>query len=267
MLGSKTDAWIQISSGVATPIFLVFDFDLTSRTEAGFRDFARLLPQPLTIFQATQPPDSFSAVPPPRRYLDWWCEDIRDRGTRIGAVLGYCAGAVFASAVADELEVLHGTRPMVVLFNPGKPSPVTLSRDFESVIASMSPLTPDERAAAYREAHLVIHDEHNDFSSAADEISRLYGKFCSFAVERLSMGQDIGVAMAAVFRSYLSYLSAAREIEYRSAWHTAVALNSVEGDGDLDFARKIFPFPVSRGDLLRTREVAQVAYGLMRSGA
>jgi hypothetical protein len=67
-----------------------------------------------------------------------------------------------------------------------------------------------------------------------------------------------------VFRSYISYLLAARQLSYRAAWAGAVTLNSAEEEaGDIVFGRNVITFPVSRGDLLRTHEVADTAYGLL----
>jgi hypothetical protein len=161
---SKADAWIQISSGGTTSVFLAFDSDLTSRSEATFRDLVRMFPAPLTVLQATQPPGSFSAALPAGRYLDWWREGIACVDARIGAILGYCAGSVFASAMADELEVRQGARPAVVLFNPGKPALATLDRDSD----------------------------------------------------------------------HISYLGAARRLDCGAAWAAAIALNSAEGDADVN---------------------------------
>jgi hypothetical protein len=267
MLGCKSDAWIQLSSGNATSVFLAFDFDLTSRSEATFRDLVRMFPAPLTVLQATQPPESFSTALPAARYLDWWREGIACVDVRISAILGYCAGSVFASAMADELEVCQEARPTVVLFNPGKPTVVTLERDFRAIIAGMSSLTATEQAAAYQEVSILVQGSYAEFPRTADEMMLIYARLCKMVFARLNIHDDAGEALLGVFRSYLSYLSAARQLKCGVAWPAAVALNSSERDEDTNFTRSKIPFPVSRSDLLRTREVAQITYDLLTSGA
>lgn len=256
------DGWTRISSGRPGPAFLAIDFDLTSRRDAGFRDLVKLFPEPLNVFQTAQPSESFRKFLPVSRYLDWWHADPSISSAGIGGILGYCAGATFVPAMADEIEYRQGTRPMAILFNPGKPDLATLIRDFRMAVTALSPLTPTEQEMAWREAEFLTGHEE-EFRVAADHIMLLYSKFSQIAFARLGIDNDVGESLAGVFRSYLSYLCAARELEYQPGCPAATALHSAEWNHDAELTPRARPFPVSRDDLLRTPAVAELTFDML----
>jgi hypothetical protein len=168
---------------------------------------------------------------------------------------------VFASAIADEIERRQGTRPVALLFNPGKPDPVTLISDFRAAITALSSLTPAEQEMAWREAEFLAGGAEQ-FPLVADQIMLLYRRFSRTAFARLGIGADVGESLIGIFRSYLSYLCAARELEYGPGWSAATALHSAEGDHP-GFSRQAHSFPASRDNLLRTSAVAKLTFDLL----
>jgi hypothetical protein len=187
MAQPKPGIWNQISSGSSPSIFLAFDFHLSSRREAGFRDLVKLFPEPLNVFQTAQPSGSLSVGSSPEGYLDWWCEGIRGQEPRVGAVLGYCAGSLFAAGMADRIDARTGVRPAVIFLNPEKPSVATVSRDFNGLIATMSSLTPFEKEAALHDAGLASKAAADEFDTVASELMRLHERYCSIVFERMNI--------------------------------------------------------------------------------
>jgi hypothetical protein len=258
--------WIPISEGEPDrPVVLAVDFDATGRKDATFRDLVQLLPAPLTVWLAARPPDSGAEDLPPSEYLEWWAGDSLQPPVQVGAVLGYCAGSLFASALADEIERRQGTRPKVVLFNPGTPDASTLGRDYRSTIASMSLLSQEERTTFIERA-----DKHIDASGATfDEVSNtifdLFGEASRIMFQRADIDADIGEELIGVFRSYISYLRAARRLEHRREWASAWAVVSHEHTQETAFTTSEIRSETAREFLLNDPAVALATFRLIGS--
>jgi hypothetical protein len=265
---SLSQQWITISDGgPAQPIVLAVDFDATGRKDATFRDLVQLLPRPLTVWLSAQPPDSHRKALPPSEYLAWWADDSLRPPVSVGAVLGYCAGSLFASALADEIEQRQGFRPRVVLFNPGKPDATTLWRDFDGVIQSMSLLTGEERSAFLERGRKEIDADQASFDEVSDAIFELYGEASRITFQRGGIDADVGEELIEVFRSYISYLRATRDVEYREEWAEAAALVSRGHTQESAFTRTEIRSEVGREHLLGDRDVAQAVFRLIDSEA
>src|SRR5258708_38722188 len=114
-MATASEAWTHISGSGGDSVVLAVDFDGSGRREATFRDLVKLLPEDLDVWHAVPPEDSHVPGLPPEHYVDWWRGGT---GRPVRAVLGYCAGSVYASALADALEADRGARPPGVLFHP-----------------------------------------------------------------------------------------------------------------------------------------------------
>ncbi|MFI5780653.1 hypothetical protein [Nocardia sp. NPDC051570] len=251
--------WRQLSVGEGESVVLAVDFEQTSRVEAGFRDLIARFPEPLTVWQAVQPPSGSSA----EDYIAWWSTELDSEDANVVAVMGYCAGSVFASAVADEIERRRGLRPLTVVFNPGRPSKDSVDRDFRAIIGSLSPLSADERAEVIDTANDILRRWDRDPGTTIDRLLALYRAQTGIAFERAGVAADVGQELVDVFRSYTAYLRAAHQITPRSSWSVATAVCSIEGDGEPGFAEWTIPIATSRQDLLRSETVARTVFELL----
>lgn len=247
--------WTRVSDEGGNRRVLAVDFDGSGRPEATFRDLARLLPGHFDVWHAVAPPDSYRMGEPADRYLTWWGDYLRCDQEPVAAVLGYCAGSMFASALADRIEATAGRRPAVLLFNPGAPSVDTIHRDFDGIIGSMPTLNHAERCEMPRRSR-EIRDRHNgDFERVSCEFAAMYLRACETVFGRLGIDPDICDELTGLFQAYLRYLSAARQIPRQSGWKSASSLCSIEHVGT-GFTDREIVFDLRRSELLRSRKVA-----------
>ncbi|WP_051753601.1 hypothetical protein [Streptosporangium amethystogenes] len=260
--------WSTVSdNGLTRPVVLAVDFDATGRREATFYDLVQLFPGPLTVWLSAQPPKGYDESLSPDEYLAWWAGDSLGASVRVGAVLGYCAGSLFASALADEIERRQAFRPRVVLFNPGKPNATTLNRDFDGTIRSMALLTSEERSAFLEKARIRLDAPFASFDDACEVVLDLYGQASRVTFSRAGIDLDVGEELLGVFRSYASYLRAAHQVEYRPEWAEAAAVLSREHPGEPAFTRTHIRSEVGREHLLGDPGVARTAFRLIESEA
>jgi hypothetical protein len=263
---SDSPAWTRIRDGVADPVILAVDFDGSGRREATFRDFAKILPGEFPVWHAVAPPDDGDTPLAPDQYVDRWLALPGGPRTGVQAVFGYCAGSVFASALADALGGRDGARPPVVLFNPGVPTVATLDRDFGGVVAGLTILTDDERAVLQGRAGSIRKDHGEDFPEVCRQYLALYLEACATSFERFGIDAEVGAELTQLFRRYIRYLAAADDIGYRDHWGQAIALTAREQAGN-GFAAEERVLDLTRADLLRDTTTAQLTFRLLRAGA
>jgi len=262
---AESPGWTRVAGRPGGRTVLAVDFDGTVRGEATFRDLARSLPDDIEFWHATVLDTRRGDTVDSARYLDWWL-NTPAADTGIVAVLGYCAGSVFASALADALKARSGRRPPTLLFNPGVPTVATLERDFRGVVESMTALTQDERDALHSRTADALKRCGPDFDAAGAELSAIYLDACSTVFERWGIEDDIGEELGDLFRSYVFYLTAARQIERSPAWSSALSVTSRDQAGS-GFTDHETSFDLARSDLLRSQEVVSAVYGVLAAEA
>ncbi|MFE5587736.1 hypothetical protein [Kitasatospora sp. NPDC056531] len=248
---SASQGWDRLVRGRQGALVLAVDFDGSTRQEATFRDLARLLPDQLDVWHAVPPTADAEHAD---EYLAWWLESLPRPGERVSAVLGYCAGGVYAAALADAIELRQEVRPEVVLFNPGAPNTTTLSRDLFGALGSMTVLDEDEQQRFRRRAERIVEQHTGGFAALAEEFATVYVDACRVAFERWGIEGEVGDELMGLFRAYARYLSAARRLERRPRWADALSLNSADHVGG--FTGRETSFDSSRADLLRSPTVA-----------
>lgn len=261
---STSPGWTRLGAGPSGRLVLAVDFDGTGRQEATFRELVRLLPDGLGL-------DVWHAVPPrdpgdltPDSYLRWWLETPEREARKVEAVFGYCAGSVFACALADVLETRQGRRPAVVLFNPGPPSVATVSRDLGGAIRGMEALTGEERDALHRRVAELREEHGEDFEKVGKRFAELYREASKVVFERWEVDEDVGEELTGLFRAYVAYLAAARALVPAESWGSAASLTAAEQRGS-GFTDHEVVFDLPRGELLRSPDVASAVGGLLQA--
>lgn len=262
--GIVPPGFIGLEPGANEYLVVAVDFDLTSRGEAGFRDLATLLPEPVTVWLTAQPPASVADTASGAAYTAWWWDRLAASGAQIDAVLGYCAGSVFACALADEVARRQGRRPATVVFNPGRPTRDSVFRDMRSTLTSLSSLSAAERDDLIGAASALLEEWPRDIPSILDRLLALYRDAASDAFERVGIAPDVGAELIDVFASYTAYLRAASSIAPHPHWSSATAVISVEDDGEPGFTAQRIPTAIGRRDLLRTPQVARLVLNAMQ---
>ncbi|MFI7669477.1 hypothetical protein [Nocardia sp. NPDC049526] len=256
--GIVAPGFTELTPGASEFLVVAVDFDLTTRGEAGFRDLAALLPDSVTVWLTAQPPASVADTASGEAYTAWWRERLDASGAQIDAVLGYCAGSLFACALTDEVARQDGRRPATVVFNPGRPTRDSVFRDMRTTLASLSPLSAAERDDHIDEARALLREWPRDIPGVLDRLLALYRNAAHAAFERVGIAPDVGAELIDVFASYTAYLRAASTMAPRPQWSSATALISVEDDEDPDFTAHRVHTTVGRRDLLRTPEAARL---------
>lgn len=262
--------WLHLSGSGGSGHVLAIDFDGSGRQEATFRDLARLLPAHLSVWHALAPPDAYQTARPgpgqlAERYLAWWGGCLPCEHAAVAAVLGYCAGSVYASALADRIEATGCPRPTVVLFNPGPPSVDTVHRDVSGIVASITILAQTERSELLGRISAARDRYGADFDRVSNELAAIYLRACDQAISALGIDPDIGDELTGLFKSYLLYLSAARQIPYQSGWKSGSSLCSSDHTST-SFTNHELVFDLRRSELLRSRIVAAAAADILLTG-
>jgi hypothetical protein len=249
---SLKQPWIALSDvGVGRPTVLAIDFDTTGRTTGTFRDLIRLLPGTVNCWLSQQP--ALNGLQPLnfRSYVAWWTEGLAALPGRVDAVLGYCAGALFASALAEEIFSRQASRPAVVLLDPEEPSTVALLEDLNRAIASMTLLTPSEQAEFQAEARECTSGTLIQFEAACDAAFQVYRRASRTVLDRARIEPEVGEELMSVFRSYLP----------QGASATALLPGGHRYDPAL--ARTQIQAGIPKEELLRDAWVAHTVYRLI----
>jgi hypothetical protein len=104
---------------------LTVDFTLAKvRAQASFADLAPQLPDGTTVWGTDESAWPRTAGAPAMQLAEWLDEPASDGLVR--AVLGFCASASLAGALAARLAARHGATPRLVLFDPVAVGPHTM---------------------------------------------------------------------------------------------------------------------------------------------
>lgn len=260
-----TASWRRISEGDPNRAVLAVDFDSTARPEAEYRDLAGLLEPSREIWQVTQPESSETSLLPAAEYVRWW-QELPD-GVRVDTVTGFCVGAVFAPALADAVAERQGVRPALLLVDPEPMDRLSLHRDVGKVVGSMTTLSEEERAGYLDEVLAACEAPGAEFPAVAGQVVTIYETAVGVVFDRLGLDEEAGEDLRGLFRSYVSYLAAARSLEPEPGWAPATALTSARPGPGAAHCRTELAFPVDNAGMLKDRDVAAAVDRFLRERA
>ncbi|MFF9206753.1 hypothetical protein ACF1AE_34305 [Streptomyces sp. NPDC014986] len=260
----NTGSWRRISAGDPKKTVLAVDFGSAARSEADFRQFATLLKPSREIWQSVQPEEAERELLSAETYLRWWRKLPGDVYGHVDTVMGYCVGSVFASALADEIAEVQGTRPALLLFDPEPVDRLSLHRDFEKATGSMKLLSDEERSGHLAEVRALCEAGQEDFHAVATQVIKLYETAVGVVFDRLGLEEEASEDLRGFFRSYVSYLFAARQLSPEEGWATAGALTSAQSSPGAPHALWERSFPIGTEELLRNQDVADAAHRFLQ---
>jgi Xaa-Pro aminopeptidase len=252
---TQPNGWKVLNAGREAELVLAVDFATTGRSDSSFSDLAALLAPHLTVWETRQPPTATGMSA--QDYLALWADGVAGSGRTVRAVLGYCAGSVFAGELAARIADHQAQAPHLVVFDPEVPSRAGLYRDFAAMMDQFaSVLSPQEVAAAHQEG-AAAQAAAPDFAAYGDELVRIFTERAGAAFAREELDTELLDEFAAVFRSFVSYLNAARQIDPAPAWRTATAVSSRNPTEGAALAGRSVEVAVDHAEILRSRRVAE----------
>jgi thioesterase domain-containing protein len=145
------DGWRRLRPGSTPGVLLAVDFTLAKvRAQANFDDLAHRLPAGPALW-CTDGSGWPATGGDPAAHLRQWLNRTRDLTDRadtgdVRGVLGFCAGATLAGALAADLAD-RGQAPPLVLLDPTEPDAQTMVETCDAAVRNMSaepgPAPPD----------------------------------------------------------------------------------------------------------------------------
>ncbi|GAA2947561.1 hypothetical protein GCM10010518_38030 [Kitasatospora cinereorecta] len=255
----------MLKAGQGSDLVLAVDFATTGRPDSSFSDLVPHLDPRLTVWETRQPDtgDGMSA----QDYIERWAREVEAGGRTVRAVLGYCAGSVFAGELAARLAGRQAEPVPFVMFDPEVPTPAALDRDFAAMIGQFASVLSADEVTAARQAAAAALLTAPDFAALGDEFVRIFREQAGTAFAREELDTDLLEEFAAVFRSFVSYLDAARGIDPTAAWRTATAVNSRQPTEGALLAARAVGIPVDHADILRSSLTAEAVTGILSAHA
>ncbi|HEY7142665.1 MAG TPA: hypothetical protein VH637_00330 [Streptosporangiaceae bacterium] len=250
------------------------DFPSGRRAEAGFHDLACRIGPGFSFLQTRPPTERPGQGAAGDRYVGPWVEGIARDRHQVAAVLGYRYGSAYAAAIAEGISHRQ-PMPAVILFDPQLATIEFLGLEFSREIGAVSSLlADDEIERARKAAEEICRPATSDIAQAAAEIVESYFEVITAAFERAGLGDARSNKFAIAFESYISWLSAADQIDPGPAWEwsTVIASSGYPGlpaaacaAGDDGRPGRMIRFDVGHADLLRSEDVAEAVLALLQS--
>ncbi|MEV4432741.1 hypothetical protein [Streptomyces sp. NPDC049555] len=266
---------VVLDAGADTDIVLAADFPVTGRNEGGFAELAPGLHLDCALWQTVAPVRNPETDALGEEYLEPWLSEVAASGRTVRAVLGYCAGSVFAGVLAQKIAERQGTAPLVVVFDPELVDVPTVHLQFGRVIGNMTTvLTPEEIAELSGTAEQLAAKPG---IAPVDFAAGLYAAFRPIgtaALRRAGLDEDYAGELVALVGSFMSYLATAAGLDPRPGWQRATVITSASERSGLNRMRTtpgIAPvevaderrFEVEHRDLLRTPAVADAVAAVL----
>lgn len=246
-------------------VVLCVDFEATGRAESSFADLVPQLSPPRETWVTTMPPAS-AGLATAADYAARWAEGFAAAAREACAVLGFCAGGVFAVAVAQEIGRRGGREPAVMLLDPQIPTAATLVAQFSQAMQGVAGfLSPQESALVSRAVEQAR--ALDDPAAAGTALTGLYRDIGGSVFTRLGLNAGYREELFASFSSLMAYLVAAGRGRPAQGWKSAIAVLSRDAPDPADDAAEVIRLDVSHADLLRSADTARVVCAVLRGEA
>jgi hypothetical protein len=264
---TTTAAWTPLADigDSAAAVVLAVDYPFTGRPEAGFADLVAKLPRAHPVWETVPPVRGAEAGMTGADYVDRWYAEVGARPVR--AVLGFCAGSVYAAALADRIAAGGaGERPALLLFDPESPNAITVYWQFHKVIDGLGAvLTPEEVAEAQR-AGQRVSEGTTDLRELGQRLLEVFREAAVVAFDRARLDAVRRADFVDTVTAFMSYLVAAATIDVSAGFAGATAISSRTETNGLNLlppaertgvvAREI-RFDIEHADLLRDPDVVR----------
>lgn len=235
MMGEQVpneESWSVISVPTSNSLILGVDFPAAGRREAGFADLAAKMGSAWSghgFMQTTLPSVRVTERPAGDFYTEHWMRGVDWDKYEVVAVLGYCLGGVYAAEIAERVAQRQGTEPQVVLFDGQVTDIQLLAAEINKMVALAGPVFSDEEAEqARKRAAGIVGTPSISLVDAAIEVVELYRETASTAFRRIGLSDSRRDEVVQLFETYMSWLSAAVDIDPSQTWKRSLALTSTD---------------------------------------
>jgi hypothetical protein len=240
------------------------DFAATGRPTATFHELVELLQAEYTIWETAPVPYGEERGMTGADQAARWERDIRASGLRVHAVLGFCAGNVYAGELAGRIAAWQEP-PRLILLDPGRATRRMVVEHIESVIGRLaSTFTPDALAEA-RQAVRDADESLPDVLALVDRLAGLCRDVVLPALMRAFHSRQASTEFTTIITGYLYWLAGATQLDPRPVWAGATALNSTSTNYGLyltppeereALVASATYYDVTHGNMMRTPEIA-----------
>ena len=251
------EGWKTLSGDTGDDLVVAMDFEAAGRAEACFADLVPLLDPARQVWIATQPDAGAGAAD----RLRYWSDGLRASGRKVRAVLGFCAGGLYAAALAETVAQWQDALPDVVVFDPEPPTPDTLVKQFDNTVRSLASVLSETELEEVREAVRRVAAEHADpaeLNSLGDALAAVYRECSGPALEKIGLRADFREDLAATFESLMGYLAAAADVPLSDGWASVTAIVSATPIWEPAGVLRAIRTDVAHADLLRSPEIARI---------
>ncbi|MGX7829582.1 hypothetical protein ACTG9Q_31270 [Actinokineospora sp. 24-640] len=222
----------------AEDLVLAADFPVTGRNEGGFLELVPGLGLDCAVWQTVAPKLAPGCGVSTEDYLAPWLDAVTASGRRVRAVLGYCAGSVFAGALAQRVARAQGSEPVVVVFDPELVDVPTVHLQFGRVVGNMTTvLSEDEAASLAATAEKLAEDRTATPAEFAAELHAEFRPVGITALRRAGMDEDYAGELVDLVGSFMTYLGVAAALDPRPGWSKATVFTSTSPRSGLNRMR------------------------------
>jgi hypothetical protein len=269
----QSEAWrpLTVNRGPADTLLAV-DFDATGRQEARFSDLLAGLGGGLIVLETVPSPSVITAAD----QVEHWIRPHEQARTQVRAVLGYCAGAVYAAALAERIVDWQPFPPALLLFDPEIPEPQTLLWQFYKVTGIIASVLSEQEAAAARHSAQQAYEASADLETLCQKLIALVRQVGDPALARTGLDQARREELFIVFNTFLRFLALSSQIDPLDQWRHAVAFSSTSPLNGLrvmrangrvvEVAREI-DIDVDHAGLLADQKVAAIVGRMLKDQA
>jgi hypothetical protein len=270
------NGWKTLREGTRRDgLLLMVDFDATGRTEARFSDLSQNLETDYPVWETSPPPVGSEAARSGAGHVEYWLRRVEEERHPVRALLGFCAGSVYAAALADRIAAVHGGPPQLILLDPEVTVRQTLMWQYSKVVGLLSSVITKEETAQARAAGQSLSDACPQVRELKDQLMRLVREVCEPAFEQAGLTEALRAELLETFDSFMSYLAGAADLDPLPRWRSATALSSATpfsgmkgmrsagmGADTLSVANEL-EFDVEHAAMLADKDVATAVFKIL----
>jgi hypothetical protein len=270
------DPWKTLTAGTSPEgVVLAVDFDTTGRPEARFADLVANLGSGFEVRETVPLVATREHPRTAEEYLSYWSAPLAAERPQVKAVLGYCAGGVYAAALADRVDRMQGGQVPVILFDPEITVAQTLFWQFSKMAGFMSAMLSEQQLAEIRAAAEELFERDQGIAALRDDLMTLAHEGGEPVFAQLGLSATRIAELFGAFDSFMSFLAAAAEIDPFARWKTATAITSASPTSGLNGIRaagvgadqvsvdREYVFDVEHAVMLADKEIAATVHELL----
>jgi pimeloyl-ACP methyl ester carboxylesterase len=220
----------QTAHGGSGDLVLGISFD-TGRGESLLTDLAKSMGDRRFLEALPPRPASVDLAKGLDGYLAPWLEDLQHRGDRVSAIIGHCAGASLAAALAARLREVGGSEAALILLDPAEVDARTIATEYHLALRTLAAyLSADELVRAQRAAD--SGSASADLLPMSQRMDSAYRVAMAAVCGRLPISAEHQDQLCTRLSSYLMYLTASRWAADRATSSTvrpaAIALSAAD---------------------------------------